>query len=186
MVYTIHVPVKRPGPYVVRAAVRDAATEGSGSAQEYVEVPDLENGHLALSGIVLQEAAAPAGEDLPAAPALQAPGQDFTRGAARRSFRPGTRLVYGYEIMNATAGAGGHGALEGQLRLFHGGEQVLSDDATLPAAGGEGQRVQAGGRLSLGRNMPPGEYVLQIIVTDRLGRSKFNRAVQTLDFEVEP
>ncbi len=46
--------------------------------------------------------------------------------------------------------------------------------------------MQAGGRLSLGRNMPPGEYVLQIIVTDKLGRSKFNRAVQTLDFEVEP
>ena len=55
MVYHIHVPVNRPGPYVPRAAVRDAGTEASGSADQFVEVPDVESGRLALSGIVLQQ-----------------------------------------------------------------------------------------------------------------------------------
>jgi hypothetical protein len=50
MVYGIHLPIAGPGPYLVHAAVRDAVTEGSGSADQYVEVPDIASGHLALSG----------------------------------------------------------------------------------------------------------------------------------------
>ena len=44
----------------------------------------------------------------------------------------------------------------------------------------------AGGRMSLGRDMTPGQYVLQVIVTDKLVRSKFNTVTQSMDFEIEP
>ena len=105
MVYGIHVPVAKPGPYLVRAALRDPATEGSGSAQQFVEVPDVENGHLAVSGIVLQEdipeAAAKSPQD--AAPDAPSPGEDATSGAARRSFHRGFRLLYAYQIIERRA-----------------------------------------------------------------------------------
>jgi VWFA-related protein len=188
MVYGIHFPVNRAGPYLVRAAVRDAATEGSGSADQYVEVPDIESGHLALSGIVFHEPAAqsaPANADLPQGPA---PGEDVTGGAARRSFRRGTVLVYDYEIINAKTGASQHPELELQTRLFHDGEQVPAFRTVPATAGGasDAARLTAGGRLSLSRDMTPGEYVLQVIVTDKLAKNKFKTATQSMDFEIEP
>jgi VWFA-related protein len=185
MVYGIRVPVNRPGPYVVRAAVRDAATEGSGSADQYVEVPDVESGHLALSGIILQEDGAQANANLPQS---QGPGEDVTHGAARRSFRRGAVLDYGYEIINAKTGPGQHPDLELQARLFRDGAQVLAGKTT-PATGAgatDPQRLTAGGRMSLGRDITPGEYVLQVIVTDKLAKSKFNMVTQSMDFEIEP
>jgi len=185
MVYGVRIPVTKPGPYVVRAAVRDAATEGTGSADQYVEVPDIEGGHLALSGIVLHEAGARANADLPQGPA---PSQDATGGAARRSFPRGALLAYGYEILNARTGVNQPPELEVQTRMFHEGEQVLTGKTELAAAGdaSDPRRLTAGGSLSLGRDMQPGEYVLQVVVTDKLARTKFNTATQSMDFEIEP
>ena len=186
MVYAIHVPVNKPGPYVVRAAVRDAATEGSGSADQYVEVPDVENGRLTLSGIVLQDDAAQTIADLPQGPA---PREDVTRGAARRSFHRGTNLIYGYEIINAKNGTGQRPDLEVQSRLFRDGEQVLAGKMTMldiAAGAPDPRRLTAGGRMSLGRDMIPGEYVLQVIVIDKLAKGKFNTVTQSTDFEIEP
>ena len=62
MVYSVHVPVKKPGAYQVRVVLRDATSELFGSASQFIEVPDIGKGHLALSGIVLRnEAAADSG-----------------------------------------------------------------------------------------------------------------------------
>jgi VWFA-related protein len=188
MVYGIRFPVKRPGPYLLRAALRDAATEGSGSVQQYVEVPDLESGHLALSGIAMREAAALAAHGANAAVA-QGPGpvEDSTGGAARRSFRPGALLEYGCEIFNAKRDAGQHPDVVVQARVFHGGEQVLTGRMTLePGSAAEPQRLAAGGRVTLGRDLTPGVYVLQVVITDKLARSKFTTATQSMDFEIAP
>jgi hypothetical protein len=186
LVYGIHVPVNRPGPYVVRAAVRDVATEGSGSAQQYVEAPDVESGRLALSGIVLQESAA---RVTPGSSQDTGPGEDATGGAARRIFRRGTVVIYGYEIINAKSGAGENPELEVQTRVFRDGEQVMAGEKMMltkaGATSGAG-RATAGGELSLGRDMTPGEYVLQVIVTDKLAKSKFATVTQSTDFEIEP
>jgi hypothetical protein len=184
MVYGLHVPIGKPGPYLVRAALRDPATEGSGSAEQFVEVPDVESGHLALSGIVLQDAAASANIEAPHGPA---PREDATGGAARRIFRRGSKMAYYYEILNAGIGAG-HPELEVQTRLFRDGEQVLTDKISVNDAKGapDPQRLNTGGSLSLAGNMAPGEYVLQVIVTDKLAKSKFNVVTQSVDFEIEP
>jgi hypothetical protein len=42
----------------------------------------------------------------------------------------------------------------------------------------------AGGRLQLGKQMEPGEYLLQVIITDRPAKEKYNTATQWIDFEV--
>jgi VWFA-related protein len=197
MVYGLHISVHRPGPYVVRAALRDPATEGSGSAEQYVEVPDIESGHLALSGIVFQGVgavgtSAGARADGPQTPAQDpSPGEDATGGAARRIFRRGAALFYAYDVMNAMlnkSGASQHPELEVQTRLFHGGVQVRTDKATLDSAGAasDPQRVRVDGRMTLGGDLTPGEYALQVIVTDKLAKGKFSTVTQSMDFEIEP
>ena len=68
LVYTLNLPVKRPGFYQLRVAVRDAASERIGSATQFVEAPDLSTGRLTLSGIALMSGAT----GKPRAPAIQA------------------------------------------------------------------------------------------------------------------
>jgi VWFA-related protein len=48
-----NMPVKKAGAYQFRVAVRDEASARLGAAGQFVEVPDLRNGRLALSGIAL-------------------------------------------------------------------------------------------------------------------------------------
>jgi VWFA-related protein len=184
VIYALRVPIGKPGPYLVRAALRDPATEGAGSAEQFVEVPDVESGHLAVSGIVVQEAAVRTGAEFPQTPA---PRADITGGAAERAFRHGEPIAYYYEILNAASGADQHPELEVQTRIFHDGAQVLTDKAALQSSGAleDPQHLRASGHLAVGRDLPPGEYTLQVIVTDKLVKSKFNVATQSVDFEIE-
>ena len=45
-------------------------------------------------------------------------------------------------------------------------------------------RLKGGSRLQLGMNLPPGEYVLQLVVTDGLAKRGRATATQWLDFEI--
>jgi len=185
LVYGIHIPVARPGPYLVRAALRDPATGGGGAAQQFVEVPDLANGRLALSGIVIQDDHAEAANGVAQGAGLR---EDATRGAARRVFRLGSSLDYFYEILNAKTVAGQEPELEAETRVFRAGTQVFEDRHTLDASPGapDPKHLRARGRLSLGGNMPAGDYILQVIVTDKLAKGKSATAAQWMDFAIEP
>jgi len=184
LVYGLRFPVAKPGPYLVRAALRDPASEAAGSAQQYLEIPDIASGHLALSGIVFQDAAS---RDTAGLPQSRGPSEDSTGGAARRSFRQGSSLLYLYEIMNAKVSEQ-HPELEVETRMFRDGSQTFDTKATLNSAppDSDTHRLHARARLTLGRDMPPGEYVLQLIVTDKLAKGKAAVATQSMDFEVVP
>src|ERR1044072_9479497 len=75
LVYNLVIPTKKPGGYQLRVAVRDTSSERTGSASQYVEVPDVKKGRLALSGLVIKSVAAslaaqpaatvPAGKNVP-------------------------------------------------------------------------------------------------------------------------
>ena len=45
-------------------------------------------------------------------------------------------------------------------------------------------RLKTGSRLQLGMNLAPGDYVLQLIVTDELLKGSKATATQWLDFEI--
>jgi hypothetical protein len=46
------------------------------------------------------------------------------------------------------------------------------------------KRLIGGGRMQLGGKIAPGDYVLQVIVTDKLAREKYGVATQAMDFEI--
>jgi VWFA-related protein len=191
-VYVMKVPVQKPGAYQLRVAVRDAATERVGSASQFIEVPDLKQERLTLSGIFMTGAdAVPA---LATAPAPTSPagaanpgGSDPVRDATVRRFRQGSLVDFRYHIYNAKLDrTTGRPRLQTQTRLFRDGQPVYAsplqpyDPGPLPGAA----RLEAGRRLQLGTQLPPGEYVLQVVVTDELVKGKRRMATQWIDFQI--
>ena len=75
--------------------------------------------------------------------------------------------------------------LEVQTRLFRDGQQVTAGTPAAPNNDGQTntQRLIGVGRLQLNQ-IPAGDYVLQVIVTDKLASAKDRIAAQSMDFEV--
>jgi VWFA-related protein len=192
-VYTLTVPVKKPGAYQLRTALRDTPTERIGSASQFIEVPDVAKNRLTLSGIVVggTEVSAKPNETASASPAKTAEEQptdfDPQAGPAVRRLRRGMVMTYGYVIYNAQVDkATGRPQLQTQMRLFHDGKEIFAGRLQPFDASGQVdfKRLAAGGALQLGTNLPPGEYILQIIVTDMLAKEKYRTATQWIDFEI--
>jgi VWFA-related protein len=205
LVFILTVPVKKPGAYQLRVALRDTTTERVGSAGQFIEVPNLGKNRLTLSGIILngrdaasKPATAPGTAAAnPANPASQPSDaqakneeentEDTLAGPAVRRFRRGMVMSYAYAIYNATLDkATGRPRLQTQMRVFREGKEVFTgrvqpfDSSDQP----DFKRLMAGAALQLGTDMSPGEYVLQVIVTDPLAKEKHRMATQWIDFEI--
>jgi VWFA-related protein len=170
LVYVLNFPLKGGGPYQMRVAVRDAESKRIGAATQFVVAPDLSKNRLALSGIVLSAFGADS--------SLQA-------GPAVRRLRQGMTLEYSYNIYNARR-EGSLPKVQTQMRLLREGQPVftgrlLALDASTHK---DLRRLSAVGRLRLGPELVPGNYVLQITVTDLLAPTERQVAVQWIDFEI--
>jgi VWFA-related protein len=186
LVYMMKVPIKKPGAYQLRVAVRDSQTNKVGSASQFIEVPDLKKQRLALSGIVISAAydePAPGSAAKPPAAA----GRDPLRDATVRRFRRGSQIDFLYQIYNAKVDrTTGRPRLSTQARILRDGQPVFTGPPALydPGPQTDMTRLKAGSRLQLGMNLPPGDYVLQLIVTDELAKGSRANATQWLDFEI--
>ena len=74
IVYSLDTPLKRPGAFRFRIALRDQGSSRIGSAGQFIQVPNVADGRLALSGLVVLK-------DLPDKP--ESASATLT-GAARR------------------------------------------------------------------------------------------------------
>lgn len=176
LAYTLRIPIRRPGGYQVRFAVRDQHSGILGSAGEFVEVGDMAGGAFALSGIVLRS------DDGTVSQAGATPDQIvLTPAQALRVYPPGTRLSYVYEIYNAIS------PVQATTTIWRGTEKVFAapPDTLVNPPGGD-PRFAATGGVKLGERLPSGGYVLQVsaMTSDpkRQGRSRI--AVQQIAFDV--
>jgi len=198
LTYTFNVPIKKAGAYQLRMAVRDASTTRTGSANQFIEVPDLKKNRLALSGLIVGDlktssqnttATEGAREGNEASPegGAGSSGAALPASPAVRRFRPNSNLDFAYAIYNARLDRATRlPQLTTQARIFRDGTPVFEGDA-MPlkfASPTDPKRLDLAGSLSLGANLPPGEYVLQIVVTDQLADAKHRTATQWIDFEV--
>ena len=105
-----------------------------------------------------------------------------------RRFKPGMLLDYRYVAYNALPGPKSNlPDLTAQVRLFHEGELVVSQAEPAIDASRlqfDLKRLSAKGSLRLSSELMPGQYVLQVIVTDPRAKEKYATASQWIDFEV--
>jgi hypothetical protein len=180
VIYDFDLPVKKPGAFQFRVAVRDHDSAKVGTAAQVVDVPNLATNVLTLSGIVITEdvasnAASPAGPE----PEVTLPGS--------RTFQRGTNLMFGYAIYNAQLDKSNiQPQLTAQTRIFRDGRLVYTGEPAALSVTGQPdlQRITAGGRLQLSADFPIGEYVLQIVITDSSNKDKPRTATQWIDFDV--
>ena len=175
LVYAVDLPAKQPGAFQLRIAVRDSATQKIGTAGQFIQVPNVADGQLTLSGILLYA---------DADPNKAAVGDALQSSMVLRRFEQGASLVFGYTIYNA--------ALEKKMKLprlttqtivFRDSVKIYSSDR-LPVAATQQmdlKRIATGARLQLGPALTPGEYVVQIVVEDQVSK---RTATQVTQFEV--
>ena len=189
LLYTINVPIKKAGAYQLRIAVRDTASRRVGSATQFVEVPDLARQRLALSGIFVSGLDPQKVKQVAEGKGLLLAAEDAADAQASpalRRLRPGMEMHYAYYIYNAKLDAARRPQLTTQIRLFHDG-RLSYEGKVSPYDSGEEpdlKRLRAGGLIKLSGKAEAGEYVLQIIVTDKLVNQKQNTATQWIDFQI--
>ncbi len=185
-VYDLVFPIKKPGAYQLRIAIRDTRTDKVGSANQFVEVPNLKKNRLTLSGVALENTSYEAWERRRTSAVPVPIESDPLSDTSLRRFKRGTVLGYGFNIYNARPGAGRSPDLTSKIRLFLDGKLQFE---------GTGQRVPVDGKtdpnvvnltgaLNLGSAMPVGDYVMEIVITDNLAKEKRNNATQFVQFEV--
>ncbi|MBS1829708.1 MAG: VWA domain-containing protein [Acidobacteria bacterium] len=183
LIYTMHHPIKQPGAYQLRAVIRDAASGKVGSASQFIEVPDIKKGRLAMSGLYLRTPA----DKTQIAEGQQAP-QDPKANPILRTFRQGQQLIYIFQILNAKLDSGKKPQIDIQASVYRDGKRVF-EGKKLPYQPGDTfdpKRMLTAGQLRLGAELTPGEYMLQVRITDRLAKEKQNTAVQWIDFQLDP
>jgi hypothetical protein len=181
VVYHARMVVKQPGGYQVRTAVRDVANGALGSASQFLEIPGVGEGRVAASGVLLRsQQPEPSSDDKSGTQS-----QDDVLGAPPvRIFKPGTKVVYAYQIYD---GLDDETVVQVSTALLREGKALYRSPATpiaprppKPKGKDAARVVPIAGLLTLGDDVPPGPYTLQVIVS--AGTKK--TALQFADFEV--
>ena len=182
IIYDLPVPIVKNGAYQFRIAVRDVATGRIGAASQFIEVPDLKKNKLTLSNLVLDNFTA---EEWGKFKLGQNAGNALLNSTVRR-FDRGTILRFNYTIYNAKTDAAQRPQLEIQTRLIRDGKVVLDIPPTAfnPAGQTDLKRLQTSGAITLGNDLAPGDYVLQIVVFDKLKGNARDFATQFVEFEI--
>jgi VWFA-related protein len=169
--YSVRLPVKRPGGYQIRAVIRENRSERVGTGARFVEVPKAGTGTVALSGVILTNAAA---ADRPLA----------------LTFAPGSVVEYTCTVYDGrpdrTAG------FSTTATVLRDGKPVYTSPPSpiAGAAAGAGAAAVAPvpfrGRLTLARDQKPGAYTLLVSVepASAPGERRSRPATQWVDFEV--
>ena len=183
-VYNFVFPIKKPGAYQMRVALRDSATAKVGSASQFIEVPDLKKETLTVSGIMLEnltEAEWKEGKS-----SANQNQTNLIQNTSLRRFKRGTILSYSAEIYNAKLDASQKPQIQTQIRLFRDGKPILEGKPNPFKADGQNpaEKLIFAGALGLGNEMKPGDYVLQIVIIDNLAKNKRKLATQWVQFEI--
>jgi VWFA-related protein len=160
-------PARRPGAYQVRIAIREGYAYKIGSAGQVVAVPDLTRNQLALSGVVLQ------GID-------QATQDSTMTSPAVRRYRVNSDLYFAFVIYNGSPN------LLMQTKLFRDGKSVKSSAETAVDVTNQPdpRRMIITNVMRLTPDLEPGNYYLQVVITDKTAKDKEPPATQWVDFEI--
>jgi VWFA-related protein len=206
LAYRADFQLKKPGAYQFRAVLRDGASGRTGSASQFIRLPDLNKNRLALSGLVMTTpktlpaadsndsgAGAVTTAPAPAPPERAEKETDKNSRLGDLQATPYVRIFprsgwvqYGVAVYNATADKKtGRPQISVQAEVYHDGKPAyrLRPRALEFSPGVNPKRFDYVGRLRL-NDFPAGDYLLHLIVTDGLAKKKSARAEQWMDFSV--
>ena len=186
-VYHFMFPVKKPGAYQYRVAIRDVQADTVGSASQFIDVPDIKKNRLAISSVVVEDLTEAEWNKLSSAEYTPT-GSSAMADTALRQVKLGTILRYGLEIYNAKLNPAKQPSITTRVRVFREGQLVL-DGAPKPLdmrGQTDMEHLKFAGALSIGGKMTPGDYVLQIIITDANAKVKQQIGTQFVQFEIAP
>lgn len=187
MIYDLPISVIKTGAYQFRVALRDLATGKIGAASQFIEVPNFKENKLTLSGFILENYTADEWEKISFDQTGNSSDKSAFLDTTLRRFTCGTILRYNYVIYNAKANKEQNPQLRTQMRLIRDGRVILEGNSTPFNATGQTdlQRLQTSGAITLGNDLAPGNYILQVIVSDNSdGGGKPRFATQFVEFEI--
>lgn len=185
--YSFLFPIKNPGGYQMRVAVLDRGSREVGSSNQFVNVPNMKKEGLALSGIVLENVskefwtASLSGGGLLSSSTKIAEVPDPKFSTAFRIFPRGTVLRFGVEILNARQAKGG---MSIRTRVFHDRKMVFESPERPISTLIDREIIAHTDAIELESNLLPGDYVLQVILSDPSAKKKRQIATQYVQFEV--
>ncbi len=183
-VYHFAFPIKNAGAFQYRVAIKDSSGK-MGSASQFIDVPDLKKKRLTLSSIILENLSNDDWLRLRDAAGTKI-ARDPMSDTALRRIKANSVMRYGLEIYNAKLGSAKQPQLQIKIRVFRDGKLIL-DGVQKPFEIGlqtDMTHLKLTGAVAIGEKMLPGDYVLQLIVTDTLAKSKQQIATQFVEFEV--
>ena len=169
----------KPGLYQTRISARDQRTGRTGSAHEWIEVPNVSSGQLALSSILMSGRS-----QLPISnTSTTSTNDDLSNLRAGNRFSQNDFLRFVVIIYNATSATGSTPDVAIQVQVVRDDQPVVT--APLKKVLMEGltdlKRIPYAAELSLA-GLPAGRYMLQVSIVDRVSKTS---ATQKTRFEVQ-
>jgi len=191
--FSLLLPVKKPGPYYIRVSVKDKETGKVGSAYQFLEIPDVGKKGMALSNVFMITGADDLNWMSSDVKKEIAEGVFFPefrgegRSPALRTYTSGDNLASLAFLYNADSKAIARSEIEMQSILYKDGAEFRRGAPIPVRVDGEQNRndIPILQRLTIGPDMPPGDYVQQLVITDKKSSKKKESGVyQTLSFTV--
>ena len=192
--FSMLLPVKKPGQYAVRIAIQDAETGKVGSAYQSVAIPDLKKKGLALSNIFMITSAddldwmrSDATKEIDEGLFFPILHKEEVRSPALRAYIIGDSLQTLAILYNADAKSIARSEIEMHSVLYKDGDEFIRTaprPINLESAENHDGIILLQ-RLTMGSDMPTGDYVLQLVVTDKKNsKKKEGVASETLFFSI--
>lgn len=167
-VYVLMLPIKKPGVYQYRVALRDSSTGKIGTASQVVGIPDLTKQRLTMSSMAVENVTIPTWQLITQGKVGNGTGQTQLKSTllydtVLRQFARNTVLRYGFEVYNAGSGKGVH--LESQATVLQNDKIIIQGEPSKFESSDEAT-PRISGAITLNDKIQPGEYVLEVTLRD--------------------
>jgi VWFA-related protein len=170
----------KPGTYQVRLFVREAGSGLIGTANDFIDIPNMKSEKLTTSSLFLSGQSVEQGKVVDTAGLGGTPSQ--------RRFQRNGEFAYSLVIYNPKLDdKSKQPQLEMRTRILKGNKVVFAG-VLRPVAPGEGStlpfRVVTGGVIKL-HSLAPDDYTIEVTVVDRLRKKEEGVIRREMDFNVE-
>jgi VWFA-related protein len=191
--FSMLLPVKSPGPYYIRAAVKDIDSGKIGSAYQFVQIPDLKKKRPALSNIFIVNREEEAmwiktgiAGDLTRNVIQADVRREACRSSAMRRYVAGDDINYMTVLYNANREKEKPPNFEVQSILYKDGSEVYKSEFSPLELNGvtNSRRIPIIQKLTLDPKFSKGNYVLEMLVHNKDSKKKDSFISQSLDFQI--